>query len=180
MNSIQSSVFSLWCAQNRENTQSKENHFISLSPSFPELTHIKGFVIIIVLKKCKSMHSLEQNKPLWTVDNVTTWCSEQRLQRSASMQSPGGKEPLWPSVRGLRTSSSKEKAHNSKVCWHLNTVYVVSWWITVQSCQDKNDYKMADKGHLRTRKDYSSEVLEPTCKTMRLTVPSPWGEHIKD
>lgn len=27
---------------------------------------------------------------------------------------------------------------------------------------------MADKGHLRTRKDYSSEVLEQHVKTMRL------------
>ena len=31
---------------------------------------------------------------------------------------------------------------------------------------------MADKSHLRTRKDYSSEVLERHVKTMRLTEPS--------
>lgn len=67
--------------------------------------------------------------------------------------------PLWV----LRTNSSKEKARISKNSWHLNTVYIVSWWVTVWSWQDKNDYKMADKVHLTTR----------------LTVRSTRGKHVR-
>lgn len=39
---------------------------------------------------------------------------------------------------------------------------------------------MADKGHLRTRKDYSSEVLEQHVKIRKFTVPWTRGKHIKD
>lgn len=68
--------------------------------------------------------------------------------------------------RGPRTNSSREKAHISKIHWHLNTVYRDSWCVTLWPCQDTNDYKMADNCRLRTRKDYSSEVFERHGLTM--------------
>lgn len=85
----------------------------------------------------------------------------------------GWNEPLWPSGWGLRAEDQllqREGTHFQKQLAFKYCLQRVSWWITVWSCQDKNDYKIADKGHLRTRKDYSSEVSERHVKTMRFTL----------
>lgn len=85
------------------------------------------------------------------------------------MRSPGGKEPLWPSVRRPRTDSSKEKAHVSKNSWHLNTVYTeFPDELQFDLVRIKMTIKWLTRVFLRTRKDYSSEVSERHVKTVRL------------